>query len=512
MSKKEKKLSDSRESTFKKADQHKKKQRNLMTGTIIILVITVISFVFVPALSGSGNSSGSLVFGKYGKTPISFAQGNYFSQQVESINSMYRDSLGTNSNVDFLRQLIWRSAFNQTVVRTAMLDEIDSAGAGVSSKKIDRAIVTSGMFDTNGSFDEEAYMNTSGSRMKEIRASIEEDLRVQIYYEDTLYNLKRSDKELDFLLSMGSPEKNFSYALYPYSSYPADKVAEYGKENARLFTKMNLNRITVNGSEKDAIDILSKLESGSNFDEVARNMSQDSYAENGGSLGEIAYYNLLTYLNREQADEVFGLSNGSMSGIISTDSSYYIFQSAGNAVEINTENTDAIAAIRAYMEREEVGLIEDYLIGQAEALAIVAQSSNLSTSAAEQGIETGETGFIAPAYGNIPFIINSAGNKTGDSLLSAAAYSDDFFEKAFALKTEGDVSEPVILDRSIVLFSLIGEQDGFEYPEEYKTYVKSQLGSELNQYKESAIQSVFLESEKLKDNFNTTFNRIFKES
>ena len=230
MSNKEKKLSTPKTTQEKKAEQHKKKQRNLMTGTIIILVITVISFVFVPAMAGSGSSGGSLVFGKYGNTPITFEQGNYFSQQVESINSMYRDSLGANSNVDFLRQLIWRSAFNQTVVRTAMLEEIDSAGAGVSSKKIDRAIVTSGMFDVNGTFDESAYMNTSGSRMKEIRESFQEDLRVQIFNEDTMYNLKRSDKQLDFLLAMGSPEKNFDYALYPYSAYPAARVSEYGKK------------------------------------------------------------------------------------------------------------------------------------------------------------------------------------------------------------------------------------------------------------------------------------------
>jgi peptidyl-prolyl cis-trans isomerase D len=513
MSKNEKKLSILKDTAKAKAEKHKKRQNNLMAGTVVILAITIISFVLVPALAGSAGGGGSFVFGRYGNTPITFEQGNYFAQQVESINNMYRDSLGENSNVEFLRQLIWRSAFTKTVVRTAVLDEIQSAGAGVSSRKIDRSIVNSGIFDVNGEFDEESYMNTSSARIKEIRDSMSEDLKVQLYYGDTMDNLQRSEKELDFLLSMGSIEKNFSYAVYPYSSYPAEKVSEYGKENAKLFQKLNLNRITVTTSEKDALDILNRLDGGSSFEEVATNMSQDSFAENGGSLGEVYYYNLLTYLSEEQTDEVFSLTQDSVSGLISTDNSYYIFQAAGSPIQLDTEDTEAIATIRAYMEQEEIGLIEDYLVGQAEALAAVSQSSDLTTVAAEQGVETGETGYIAPVYGNIPFITNGPGNKSGNSLLSSLAFSDDFFQKAFGLKTSGELSEPVILDRSVILFSLKGEKEGAGYPEEYRDYIKNyQLKNALNQYKESQIQAVFLDSDKLKDNFNATFNRIFAQS
>ena len=512
MSKKEKKLSNSNDAAKLKADKHKRKQKNLMAGTIVVLALTIVSFVFVPALAGSAGASGSLVFGKYGNTPIKFEQGNYFSQQVESINSMYRDNLGSNGNMDFLRQLIWRSAFNQTIVRTAMLDDVESADAEVSSRKIDRAIVTTGIFNENGTFNEEAYMNTPGTRMKEIRDSLEEDLKVQTYYMDTLNNIQRSDKQIDFLLSMGSTEKNFSYASLPYSAYPVSKVTEYGKDNSDIFSRRDLNRITVYSSEKEALDILNKLDNGSSFDELARNMSKDSYSENGGSMGETHYYNLLTFLDKEQADEVFALATDSYTGVISTDNAYFIFQAAGSVIDADTADNEVIASIRTYMEREEVGMIEDYLVEQAQALSVKAQSSDLLTAAADMGLETGETGFIAPVYGNIPFIVNSPGNKTNDSLLSSAAFSDDFFQSAFSLKTPGEVSEPVILDRRVIVFSLLDEQEGFQYPEEYKPYIESQLTSELNQYKESQIQSVYLNSDKLKDNFDETFSRIFKES
>ena len=122
------------------------------------------------------------------------------------------------------------------------------------------------------------------------------------------------------------------------------------------------------------------------------------------------------------------------------------------------------------MEREEVGLIEDYLMSQAEEMALVAHNSNMNEAAAQFGSESGETGFIAPVYGNVPFIINSPGNKKDSSLLSAAAFSDEFFEKVFVLKNPGETSQPMVLDRSVVVFSLIEEQEGFSYPEEYKDY------------------------------------------
>jgi len=512
MSNTEKKVSN-----IEKIDEKKKKarknQQKLMAGTMIILVFTIISFVLVPAMAGSAGNSSNLVFGKYGNRNITFQQGNYFSQQVESVNNMYRDSLGSDGNVDFLRQLIWRSAFNQTVVRTAILAEMDASGVTVSSRGIDRGIVESGMFSTNGRFDEEAYLNTSATRIKEIRTSLKEDLTVQTYYSDTLYNQKRSDAMMDFLLDMGNPEKNFSYARLPYSSFPDDQVITYGNENSALFESVDLKRITLKSSESEASAVLKKLEAGEqSFEDLAKTYSKDTYSEDGGAMGVTFKYTLLGFLNEDQASEVMSLNAGKYSTLIGSDKVWYIFKAETGAQKPDFSSDELISTVRTYMEREEVGIIEDYLMAKAEELALAAHTSSLSEAAGQFGVESGETGFIAPVYGNVPFIINSPGNKKDSSLLGAAAYSDEFFDKVFVLKTPGETSQPLVLDRSVVVFSLAGTQEGFSYPEEYMGYIRSELGNELSQYKQSQLQSILLGSPKFKDNFNAAYNRIFTQS
>ena len=116
---------------------------------------------------------------------------------------------------------------------------MDESGVNVSSQGVDRGIVESGMFSTNGRFDEDAYMNTSATRIKEIRASLAEDLTVQTYYIDTIYNQIRSSQMMDFLLDMGSPEKNFAYASLPYSSFPIEQIKEYGSQNSSSSMQLN---------------------------------------------------------------------------------------------------------------------------------------------------------------------------------------------------------------------------------------------------------------------------------
>jgi hypothetical protein len=63
-----------------------------------------------------------------------------------------------------------------------------------------------------------------------------------------------------------------------------------------------------------------------------------------------------------------------------------------------------------------------------------------------------------------------------------------------------------------VVFSLLDEQEGFSYPDEYKEYIRAELANELSQYQQSELQNIFMSSPKLKDNFTSTYNRVFAES
>ena len=207
--------------------------------------------------------------------------------------------------------------------------------------------------------------------------------------------------------------------------------------------------------------------------------------------------------------KVFGYFKWS---VIENEGNWYIFQARESVIKPDYEDADTLVLIRSYMEREEMGIIEDYLIGQTEKMVQEAHNSSFEEAATLFGAERGETGFIAPVYGNVSFVTNSPGNKKEDSLLSAAAFSDEFFEKVFALNKVGEISSPMILDRSVVVFTLMAEQEGASYPEEYKTYIRSNLTNELARYKQDQEQAVFLNSPKLKNYFDKTYNKIFPES
>ncbi len=514
MSSKETKIADF-QAADKKRKEHKQRrhQQKLMFGTIVVLVITIISFVFVPALAGRGGNSGSLVFGKYGKRPIRFQQGNYFSRQVESINNMYRDSLGNNGNMDFMRRMIWQSAFNKAVVRAGILEELAASDAGVSSRRIDKAIVESGMFSEDGAFNEAAYLEASPGRLREIRISLEEDLLVQTYYNDTLASRHPSEKMTDFLLGMGKKERNLAYARLPFSLYPEEQVKSWGKEHANLFEKRDIRRITISSSEEEAKGILKKLDTGeSSFEELAKAWSKDAYAKEGGLVSSAPMHQLLSFLTEEQAASVMALPEGTHSDLIQQGDSWYIFQADSPVQKADFDQDEMITELRSYLEREEIGMIEDYLLARGEEIAreASAQSGDFDVAAEKLGAEKGETGFISAIFGNIPFLMNSPAMQKDVPFLKAAAYSDEFFEKAFSLKASGDVSSPMVLEKAVLVFSLKEERDA-EEQEAYKSYLEYQVKNELTRSQQSVQEDIFLKSPLLKDDFSKTYNRIFPQ-
>ncbi len=59
----------------------------LYGGTIVILIITVIAFVFIPSIGGGlGSSSAAPKFGSWSGKPITYTAGSYFANQVAQIN------------------------------------------------------------------------------------------------------------------------------------------------------------------------------------------------------------------------------------------------------------------------------------------------------------------------------------------------------------------------------------------------------------------------------------------
>ena len=127
----------------------------LFIGTIIVLVIVIVAFVFVPAIVPSAGASVDLSFGSYNKIPLTYVPGNYFSQIREMI-AQYRQP-SEDTNYQLASYQIWREAFEETVIHTAILEEMNQAGYKVPPEVVDREVAQLPQFQENGRFSTSKY-------------------------------------------------------------------------------------------------------------------------------------------------------------------------------------------------------------------------------------------------------------------------------------------------------------------------------------------------------------------
>ncbi|GAB1484070.1 hypothetical protein MASR2M78_28870 [Treponema sp.] len=189
----------------------------IFIGTFVVLIITIIAFVFVPASAPrAGAGSGALSFGSYDGVPIDFIPGNYFAQQRDYYNQQLRSS-GSDENLQLAAFQVWRAAFESTVVKTAALSELKKAGFVTPPTLVDRKMAELPQFQENGRFSAARYRSMSDADRMALRSSLGEEIALNRYMEDVL-SLRTSTKERDFMKAMANPERSFDYVAFPLAS------------------------------------------------------------------------------------------------------------------------------------------------------------------------------------------------------------------------------------------------------------------------------------------------------
>lgn len=503
---------DNKSKIIKKGSKKQHKNFGMMIGTIIILFITIVAFIFVPAMSQSGSANNELVFGSYGDSKIEYVSGNYFARQIEYINDIYRDSDTLSDNVEYKRQLVWQTAFNQTVIQKSMEENLNKSGITITDSQIDQAMVERGPFLVDGKFSEELYKNTSSSAKYDLRKRFREELLREQYLSDVLYGTNRSDDLVSFIANMGSDEKSFNYALFNTDSIEDSFFANYGTANMNKFSKASLNRITIFSSEEDAMKVQTEISSGViSFKDAAVAESKDSFAAEGGNAGDIYFHELTDDLESEDnANIVFALGDKEITNVIKTSYGWVIYQMINKPSTPDLSSNETLEEIRSYMATNEKGLIEDYLVLKGTDFVNSLTENNFESTALSMGITNGTTDYFAINYGNnrmIPSSISSATQQNPS--FSSAAYDELFLERLFSLKNAGDISDPIIIDNTIVVAQLVGNQKSTKIPEESMEYYKYQVLSEISGYMQSDLQNMVLSSDELENNFITTYARTF---
>jgi parvulin-like peptidyl-prolyl isomerase len=468
--------------------------------SVVILVIVVVTFVGAPVVSGTASQS-SLAFGSYGNREITYAPGNYFARQYEAIAAQYDRNAGSDNLEDELR-LLWRQAFNQTMLHAAIMREAQASGLSVSESAVDEMLAQDPRFQVDGAFSPERYRQTSSQERFSLRNYYRETLVHQKYLDDMLTGGQFSQGEIAFLKSMGGPERQFQGAALAFSDFPASEVVAYGEENRDLFRRANLSVITVRDQD-EAERIRRQIEDRtSSFEELARAHSADRFAEQGGDAGWVYVYQLSRDFEEEAAvEEILSLETGEVSPVLETINGWVIYRLDDGPLEIDFETQEGVTTVRQYMNAFERGVIEDFLLAEMQSLRENAGTETFASAAEGIGAEVFTTDFFPVNYGNLPYYPQVSSPDT--EVLDDAAFRQSFLEEAFSID-EGDLSEPVVLRDSVVVLQLLEER---EAEEDSMDFLDSFYPFLLQQFHSEDLQRRIIDPDLVEDNFNQAFNR-----
>lgn len=469
-------------------------------GTVILLIVVVVAFVGTPAVGGLAGGS-RISFGSYAGRDIDYQPGNYLARQYQGLAQRVQQQ--DQQITDALVRQIWRAAFDQTVFHEALMVEATEAGVGVSTEAVDRAIAQWPEFQVDGRFSAEEFNATSSQVRLALRNYLRESLVDEQVRTDLFERVEPADAESQFLIDMAGPERQFRFVQFSSADFPDTEVIEYGEANAERFRRVNLSVITITTSESDAEQIREQAVSRqTSFEDLARNQSTDSYAEDGGEMGWVYFHELEPDFEDTQViEEIFSLEEGEISRVFETTFGWTVYRVNEAPIEPDFTDANVIAAVRDYLTVFERGLIEDHLRERADEFVAQARSESFADASASINQAPATTAYFPVNYGNTSYF--GQVNASSNAALSAAAFREDFFEELFALSGD-EVSEPIVVRDYVFVFQLADERA----PEESTiTFLESYVPLIIRNFAQQQVQDVLVDDELLVDNFNATYNR-----
>ena len=469
-------------------------------GTFVVLIIIIVAFVFVPAIVPSQGRSIDLNFGSYNKIPINYVDGNYFYQVQQSLARQSQSDMDT-SNYQIALYRVWREAFEAAVVNTAILDEMNRAGYVAPDEVVNRAVAQLPDFYENGSFSLARYRQLDSNRQMALWRQIKESITTQLYLND-ITMLKSPSGEGAFISSMASPQRSFEMVAFPVSSYPDSEITAYARANPDLFRITRLSIITVTSNEREARQILTSIQNGTEtFEDAARNKSRDYYADNAGDMGSRMVFELLSEIPDTQAREtVINLPRGGLSNVVKiSDGKWALFRAEEAMVPADTNDALVMEKIRNYILTYERGRAEDWTIGEAEKFIASVKEKDFDSAVNDRVMIKQSFGPLPLNYGNA--VLFSSVQSSGIYELNYAGTIDRFWQVCFSTPI-GTPSVPVVVSSNVIVVYPTEETDADEdeagFIEMYYIYY-------LTQYFEQDIRSHFLYDGKLDDRFWDVF-------
>lgn len=471
-------------------------------GSILILVLAAISFIFIPAMvQSAGNEIPP--FGYYDKKPIEYKQGSYFTNLVQ----MYSDQVGS-ANVQNAYFDIFNSAFTGSVLNIAFSSAVEKSGYVVPAPQVDRAMLPY-FYDTNGVYSPKIFNDTPDSTKIELRNAMEDNLIFQRYTEDvfgsqteklgtyTMYGLKSPSAEKNFVSMMDTNKRGFSLASFSLLDYPDTEVAKWGESNKDLFTRYDMSVISV-ADATTAETVLGRIKNNELvFEDAVTEYSTNYYSGTDGKLTSAYKHQLQNILT--DATSLTALQNlpaGQISEVMQTQNGYAIFKNNTAPTPADMTDADTLAAVRSYMSANEKGIIEDYFLNIAKDFWTAASTSSFAEACTQFNITPVDISPFALNYGNSPVLTSL---QAADGSMVNAEQNENFLKTIFSMKLN-EISSPMVLNDNVVVL---------QYTQEENTVSAENTASTFAMYStyfdQSSVQNSIMSSDKLENNFLQVF-------
>ncbi|MGP1459485.1 MAG: peptidylprolyl isomerase [Treponema sp.] len=495
-------------------------------GSLIILLIAAAVFVLVPIFAAGRGNKRIPPFGKYAGTEIRYEQGSAFADAVANMVNEYQ-RYGSDLSGD-MYAMIFESAFGSTVTRLAAEKAVAKSGYHVPKAAVNRSM-RQYFLDENGEYSQKVYRRADPDRVRELRKNREEELIFARYMQDLFgntesteryieglfgsaetigstrpYGLKTSKNEIAFIQEMNEKRRAFHSAAFNMNDYPDEEKSAYGRENAAKFVKYDLSVITCDDKAK-ASALLKRLSNSEiTFADAVGEYSQQAYSDETGKLRSNYGYQIEKMLSDPaELSKITELAADSTSEAVQTSIGFSIFHADGDAVQPDFENEDTIKAVYNYLTSYEFGKIEDYYTQKAKDFADAVKANGFDAACAQFGLTNNEIPAFPINYGNLSVLTRL---DTGVQGLYTASTDEKFLKTAFSLKI-GDVSEPLVMGRNVVVIQYAAAQSSDDEP-----IPAEALTDELENYDSRSAQSALMASPKLENNVREVFDKHMRNN
>ncbi|MCQ2575565.1 MAG: hypothetical protein MJ162_02400 [Treponema sp.] len=484
-------------------------------GAVIILVISFVAFVgfggISELMSQKNQEKQKVVFGSYDKKEIyvtPYEQNTDFNKNLREVYNNYA-SQGIQVPAEY-QSFIYQQAFSKTVQQFAFESALNKSGYSVPAESINR-IMRLQFTDANGNFSNRMYNSMSDSDVAALREEIRDSLYLtrfsadhfgsddDVIGEDSLYGLKASDDEVAFLASMNNNKRAFTAAVFQKSNFPESEKIKFGKNNAAKFFKYDMLAITLedeNKAKQTANDIASEK---TTFEDAIV-YSTKYYTDTEGNLTNAYQYQLENTLE-DKADlaKITDLAVGGVSPVLKTGTGYTIFKMVSDPVAPDFDDEEIKSRVSTYINSYETSVIEDYYVAIAKNFAAAAAKDFDAACEATEECEKVEIPAFPLNYGGVEVADSIDTTLTG---FAGADSNENFLKTAFTLK-ENEISEPMVVGNNIVVIKYTGSEEA----EESKS--DEEITDSILKFDQEAAYSAIMNSDKLKDNFATTYYRNF---